>query len=332
MIMDILIVKLGALGDVVNTLPLAVNLKLKLRARIHWLVEPLSFPLLKNHPFIDRVILFNKNAWKNSIPLVIHEIRNQRFDITLDLQRIIKSGMFSLAAKTSRRIGFDRGRCKEMTYLFPFERIPATGQTTHMVDQYLEFAHYLGINSTDVRWDIPTSGTVPFDLPGRYAVLNIGATKPANRWTPGGFSQLAGMLMDRYGLPSVLTGTTEDMNMAEAITGPNDEHIIDLVAKTSVNELADIIAGSSLVVSCDTGPMHLATALNKDVVALFGPADPKRTGPYRGEVVQKDIECMPCNRRRCKNPVCMTSITAHDVIERIEAVLNTQGTEGLIKD
>jgi len=319
--MDILIIKLGALGDVINTLPLVINLKKNLGARIHWIVEPLSFPLVSAHASVEQPICFNKYSWRQSLPEVLRKIRAQRFDLCLDLQRIMKSAALCMVSKSTRHIGFDKTRCKEMTWLFPFDRIPSSDPTRHMVLQYLDFAEHLGLKRNDIRWDIPVKGTAPFSLPGEYIVLNIGATKAANKWTPGGFASLAEQVMERFRLPCVLTGAGEDKEMAMEITGKAVTRIIDLVGKTSIEDLIEVLAGSSAVVSCDTGPMHLGVALGKEVIALFGPADPRRTGPYRGHVIQKEIACSPCNKRSCSDPVCMRLIQSEDVLEKLNLVL-----------
>jgi len=319
--MDILIVKLGALGDVINTLPLVINLKRHLEARIHWLVEPLSYPIISDHPYVDKVILFDRHRRRTSLVNVGRQIRAQIFDVTLDLQRIWKSGGFCMLARTRRRIGFDRKRCKEMSWVLPFERIPESDPKSHMACQYLEFAAYLGIRNGDVRWELPLSGEHHFGLPKDYVVLNIGATKPANRWTPEGFAGLAHAIHRRYGLASVITGGREEMGYARNITAIAGGEVVDLVGKTSVGDLKEVLAGSRFVVSCDTGPMHLAVALGKKVVALFGPSDPRRTGPFRGQVIQKSLECSPCNLRECGNPACMRAITHEDVMERLEGCL-----------
>ncbi len=318
--MDILIIKLGALGDVINTFPLVVNLKTKLDARIHWVVGPLSSPLVSGHPYVDKVIVFDKQKWKISLPHVVKQIRNQRFDITLDLQRILKSGMLTISAKTGRRIGFDKKRCKEMTWMLPFERIPVSNTQSHMLNQYLEFASFLDIPSNKVRWEIPVSGKTPFDLPQDYIVLNIGATKPANRWTEKGFAALIHKLKNKFHIDSVLTGGREDTGMSDSIVASSKSVVINLVGKTSLIELKEVLAGSKAVVSCDTGPMHLAVALGKDVVALFGPADPRRTGPFYGQVIQKGLPCVPCNKKKCNDPICMKEITPEDVIKRLEGL------------
>jgi ADP-heptose:LPS heptosyltransferase len=123
--MKILIVKLGALGDVINTFPLVVILKEKLQCEIHWLVAPLSYPMVADHDCVDRAILFDKTKGLSSVKEVLKQIRVQEpYDIAFDLQRILKSGFFVLASKSRRKIGFDKNRCKELSWFFPFERIP----------------------------------------------------------------------------------------------------------------------------------------------------------------------------------------------------------------
>jgi heptosyltransferase-1 len=318
--MDILFVKLGALGDVINTLPLAVNLKKYLDAKITWLVEPLSYPIVNGHPSVDRVILFDKKNWNKSFFDVFKELRNGHFDITLDLQRILKSACFSMASKSSRRIGFDKNRCKEMAWLFPFERIAPSGAVKHMALHYLDFAKHLGVNNPEIRWDIPVTQEIPYNLPEKYFVLNIGATKKANKWPEDNFSKLAEMIKSRLGIKIVITGGREDISSSISIAGKSKDYLINLAGKTTIPELKEIIAGAELVVSCDTGPMHLAVALNKPVVALFGPSDPLRTGPLYGEVIQKPLNCVPCNKRNCDDPVCMREITPQDVFERMEVM------------
>lgn len=319
--MDILIIKLGALGDVVNTLPLAIRLKQHLGARIHWVTEPLSFPILSRHPFVDHAILFDRSRWKKSLPKVLREVRSRCFDVALDLQRIAKSALLCMASSSGRRIGFDRARCKEMTWIMPYERITPYDRTSHMVNQYLEFADYLGVPRIQPEWAIPEGDASPVLLPETYVVLNIGATKSANRWTAEGFSSLASFVMDRYRIPCVLTGGSGDHEMADAVMKEATSPVIDLVGKTTIMELVTVLSGAGVVVSCDTGPMHLAVALGKDVIALFGPADPRRTGPYRGRVIRKNFSCIPCNKRSCSNPVCMTSIRPEDIMEEFKPIL-----------
>ncbi len=310
--MRILIVKLGALGDVINSLPLAVNLKRELDATIDWVSEPLSAPLLQEHPAVERVIIFPKKL--DAVPATIRQIRQVRYDMVLDLQRIWKSGIFSLAARARRRIGFDKQRCKEQTWLLPFERIAPGDRYDHMLHQYRDFATHLGINNFEVRWDLPASNRQN----DPYIVLNIGATKAANRWTTEGFSRLAGLIHEGLGLKCILSGGPEDVAMAAEISAPG---LQNMVGRTSLLELKELLAGAAAIVSCDTGPMHLGVALKRPVVALFGPANPRRTGPYRGYVIQHELECIPCGKRHCAEPRCMLEITADEVLEQLKIAL-----------
>ena len=317
--MKILIIKLGALGDVINTLPLAVSLKSQLPCEIHWLVAPLSYPLVAGHESVDKVILFDRKKGVKGIWETVKQLRSQHYDLALDLQRILKSGLFTLSAKSRRRIGFDRNRCKELSWLFPFERIKASNPHNHMLDQYLEFLGHLGLENITVKWKIPRKGKLPGTLPKAYIVLNIGATKPANLWGPEHFSALVGQINETFGVPCALTGGPEDRETADRIISNTDSPVINLAGETTIPELIEVIANAFCVVSCDTGPMHLACALHTRVIALFGPADPNRTGPYHGHIIQKDIACAPCNKKQCSDPFCMAAITPLDVM----AILKT---------
>ena len=319
--MDILIVKLGALGDVVNTLPLAVRLHRKLNARIHWLIEPLSCPIVAHHRCVAHAIVFDPSRWGPAAATVAKQIRSRRFDAVLDLQRTLKSGAFAMLARTRRRIGFDRDRCKEMTWLLPFDRIPPSEPTAHMVHQYLEFAGYLGASGKEIQWDIAGGQPPPRALPPGYGVLNIGATKPANRWPQARWAALAEALWEQLRLPCVVTGGKEDVPEAERIQAKAPPGLVNLAGQTRIGELVHVLQNASVVVTCDTGPMHLAVALDTPVVALFGPSDPRRTGPFKGRVIKASADCAPCNRKTCPDPVCMRHIGPQAVVEQVKVLL-----------
>lgn len=312
--MKILIVKLGALGDVINTLPLVIHLQKHLDAKIYWLVAPLSYPIVSDHPFVHKALLFDKKRWCSSGLQVLRELRSYQFDVVLDLQRTQKSGFFTMAARGSRRIGFDKQRCKEMAWIFPFDRIPPSDPNAHMIFQYLEFSNFLDLPSPSIQWEINTSGILLQRLPKKYVVLNIGATKPANKWTVEGFASLADAIGHKFDLQCVLTGGKEDQKMAERIISASQNEVINLAGQTSLDQLVSVLSAAKVVITCDTGPMHLAVALARPVIALFGPADHRRTGPFRGKVIRKKTSCAPCNRKTCSNPVCMTAIRSDDII------------------
>lgn len=319
--MKILFIKLGALGDVINTLPLAVALKKHTGASVHWLVAPLSYPLVSSHEAVDKTILFEKNDWYASIKKVRSEFKKEKYDIVLDLQRTLKSGLFTMLAKGDRKIGFDKERCKEMTWILPFERITPSDPMAHMLDQYLEFGAHLDIQEQTPEWQMPVFGKLPSDLPETYIILNTGATKAANKWFPSFFAELADKLFSENNIRSVLTGGPEDAAFAEEIIAHATSNPVNMVGKTSVGELTEVIRNGLLTVSCDTGPMHLAVACDKPVVALFGPSNPDRTGPYKGNVISGKADCTPCNKKECSDPICMRNISPEQVYAEITKMI-----------
>jgi ADP-heptose:LPS heptosyltransferase len=186
----------------------------------------------------------------------------------------------------------------------------------------MEFANYLGIQDEQIIWEIAGSPDRPGFLPEAYIVLNIGATKPANKWTVPGFVSLAEQVNKQLGMACVVTGGKEDMPMAGDIEAAASVNLVNLAGRTTIDELKDVLQHGKAVVTCDTGPMHLAVALGTEVIALFGPSDHHRTGPFRGHVIRKPAHCAPCNKKICSDPVCMTAITSEDVVKRLAAVLN----------
>ena len=314
--MKILIIKLGALGDVINTIPAVIRLKHHFKCKIHWLCAPLSYPIIEEHPSVDKTILFDKNK-KTGLFKAAMEIRGERYDLAIDFQRTIKSGFFCLMSDSRVKLGFDKRRCKEFTWMYPFTRIPPSDPEKHMVDQYLDFADYLGAAKTGVQWQITRHEFTRIELPENYVVLNIGATKKANLWQPEKFAELAILLHKKKGLVSVLTGGSADIPMGGMIKAIAGGAVMDLTGKTSLHELTEIISRAGAVVSCDTGPMHLAVALGIKTIALFGPSNPRRTGPYKGKIIQKSYYCSPCNKKKCPDPRCMKLIQAEDVLSHI---------------
>ena len=313
--MKILIVKLGAMGDVINTLPAVIRLKNHFHAKIHWLVAPLSLPLIMDHPAVDNTIIFDRHE-KNSLFKTLSTLRQQYFDLTIDFQRTLKSGFFCMAARSKQRLGFDKARCKEFTWMLPFTRIAPDDPGKHMLDQYLDFCDHLNIAWSPVEWGITGHPFSRLPMPRDYVVLNIGATKKANLWNPENFALLADMIHGKTGMMSVITGGPEDVDRGREVEAHTRIKPVNLTGKTSLRELTGILSRARGVVSCDTGPMHLAVALGIPTLGLFGPSNPRRTGPYGGEVILSGMDCSPCNRRECPNPECMALIHPARVYEK----------------
>ncbi|MBI4871620.1 MAG: glycosyltransferase family 9 protein [Candidatus Riflebacteria bacterium] len=269
----------------------------------------------------------------STIPAVVRELRSRRYELALDLQRLFKSGALAWLSGAPVRLGFDVNRARELSWLFTNRKLDPHDPQRHVVDQYLELARYLGIEHPAVEWRLQPPAAAREQAGellaggGRWAVLHLGAGKPANRWPAPGWAKLAQGLVQSLGFSVCLVGGADDRMAARAVTGlvPGGFAPLDLVGQTSLPLLMAVLERAAVVVSADSGPMHLAVALGRPVVALFGPANPLRTGPY-GQLDQvvgrPDLWCAPCFRRRpCDHYECMPGIDAARVLARVRDVV-----------
>ncbi|MEZ5977185.1 MAG: glycosyltransferase family 9 protein [Planctomycetota bacterium] len=287
----VLVVRLGALGDVVNALVLATALK---RARpdveIGWAVHDLALPLVTGHPAVDRVHLWRRGGGSAARRAVLAEIRERRYDLAVDLQRILKSSFLARRSGAPRVLGWDRARAKELSWLLTNERIAPGPRHEHMVDVYRAFARHLGADGP-AQHVLPTvpeaeawaDAEVARVAPGRSGgpVLVVpGASKHENRWDAGRFGEVAGRVAIETDAPVLVVGGPGDAELAARVVAASGGVAHDLTGATDVPKLVALTRRSRLVVTGDTGPMHVAVAVGTPVLAVFGPADPRRTGPY----------------------------------------------------
>lgn len=326
---SVLLIRLGAIGDVVNTLVLANALKRAAPGcRLGWAVGPRALPLLERHPAVDTTHLVDVSR-PASIPAAIAGLRAGGYELALDLQRLFKSGLLAWLSGAPERLGYDFNRARELSWLFTNRKLPPHDPQRHVVDQLLEFARFLGVPQPAVEWRLQPSAAAReraagILLPGQtWVALHLGAGKPANRWPSTGWARLATGLVRTGGLSVCLVGGPGEVMTARAVEGlvPAGFMPLDLVGKTSLDDLMAVLERASVVVSADSGPMHLAVALGRPVVALFGPANPLRTGPYGqpdNVVGRSDLWCAPCFRKRpCDHYECMPGLHAERVLARV---------------
>jgi lipopolysaccharide heptosyltransferase II len=328
---SVLAVRLGAIGDVVNALVFASAVKEHAPAtRVGWVVHPLALPLVEGHPDVDRVHVWRRGGGARELARLVRQLRDERYEVAVDLQRLAKSASLARASGAPRVIGYDRGRAKEQSWLLTTERLtPPEGGPTHMVEQYLEFARHLGCPAPEARHRLPPDAAAEAwaaefvrELGGEPVLLNLGASKPANRWAPERFGELAARLAAEDLGPCVLTGGPDDRAAADAaLSAGARDAACDRVGATSLLQLAALARRARAMVTADTGPMHLAAAAGAPVVALFGAADPRRTGPWGGagrghEVLRVPPPCAPCNAQLCDQPrhACMEDLTVELVL------------------
>ena len=327
----VLLVLLGAIGDVVCGMPLAQRLRAGWpRVRITWVVEPAAAPLLDQHPAIDQVIVFRRGQGTPALLEVLRALRDSRPDITLDLQRHFKSGLFSWASGAPRRLGFHWRNSREGNWFFNTQTIEPVDTFTLKLTHFQRFADLLGVDPAPVTFGLASStverqrvARLLGDLNGRPAVLYVGSTWPSRQWRPAATAALCRRLRE-HGLEVVLVGGPGDAAFAEAVREADAGPLVNLVGRTGLRDVVAVMERAAVAIGPDTGPMHIATAVGTPVVALFGATSPLRSGPWGSteHVLRGDAPCAPCYLPRCPiGQLCMESITPAMVMERVERVL-----------
>ena len=346
--MKILIVKLSAIGDVIHTLPALTALRRQYPdAQIDWLVESAAADLVQGHAAVDRVLIWRRREFVKLLKAgrlgsasglflsLLQQLRNTRYDLILDFQALLKSSLWIFLARGRRKAGFGQGmEHSEKSHIFLNERVPAISMEIHALDRGLRLLQALGIPDMQVLYNLPigkedeevaqellAAGGVRPDQP--FVAINPVAKWPTKLWTAKRFEELAGRLVEK-GFQVVFTGSEEDRALIDEMAGTLGSSVIRLEGRTSLKVLAAVYRSASVVVSTDTGPMHLAAAVGTPVVALFGPTAPWRTGPYgQGHIVLRaGVSCSPCFSRSCETAefepmACMNRITVEQVVEAV---------------
>jgi lipopolysaccharide heptosyltransferase II len=327
----ILMVLHGSIGDVTRALPLANLLRKGFpKAYLAWSVEPAARPLLDGCPAIDEIILFDRGRPWTFWPFLA-KIRSRRFDLVLDLQRHLKSGVISRCSGAPQRIGFHPSDSKEFNWLFNNRHIERFGENISKLDHYLKFADYLGIDRAPVTWEFVLTANEEVAVAGhlrevrrRFAVLFVGTRWQSKQWFPAQIAECGELLQAEHHLDVVLLGAKEDQLIAREAMARAHARLIDLVGSTSLREALGIIERAVVAVGPDTGLMHVAAAVGTPVVSLWGATNPQRTGPYGFTelAIQGHAPCVPCGRRRCSiGRICMQSITKDQLAEKIGQAL-----------
>lgn len=335
----IIIIKPSSLGDVVHSLPFLNAVKTCFpRAEIHWVIAKGLEGLLEGHPMINKLWIINKDAWKKikqakstikEIKELFMQLKKEKFDIVIDLQGLLRSGILTAATSAPVRVGFAEAR--EGSSFFYTHKVEG-GRNIHAVDRYLKIAHFLGCDINDVCFPLPLSFnsspvTRHSSLSEDYAVIVPGARWKTKIWPPEKFGELSSKLP----LRTVAVGGKGDIDAANEIVNLSKGNAISLAGKTDLKELIEVMRGAQFVVSNDSGPMHIAAALGIPVFAIFGPTDPIKTGPY-GEghtVIREDISCAPCLKRTCDDLKCMKNLPVENVYEVIKTKILNNSRTGL---
>ena len=284
----IAIVMMSAVGDAVHVLPVVNSIKAAAPdARITWVIQPGPHALVKDHPAVDEFILFDRKRGWRAYRDVYRALRGREFDLVIALQVYLKAGVIAAMIRAPRKLGFDRARARDLNWLFTTERIPARGQR-HVQDQYFEFLEHLGVPVV-LEWGLgPTaeeraryaSLLPPFD--GPTVAMVVGTSKPGKEWPAERYAALADRLHTELGARSLLVGgrSAREVAAAETIRRLASHPPLDLL-EWDLRRLVYLLDRADVLVSPDTGPLHVAVALDTPSVALIGYTNPKRVGPYR---------------------------------------------------
>jgi lipopolysaccharide heptosyltransferase I len=335
--MKFLIVRLGSLGDVVHAIPAVASLRRAYPdATIDWLVDPRYVELVNLVVGTDRAIPLNPRAGMIQLVGAVRALRAARYDAVVDLQGLIKSATLARAAGARRTIGLPRPHLREPLAVWLYGETPDPGRDPHVIRKGLALVRALGV--TDDRITFPLS--VPVTPAARavgaqadadgYAIINPGAAWPNKRWPADRFGALAAALRDRTGIvSSVLWGPSEESLAAAVVAASRGAAMI--APRTTITDIASIARGARLIVSGDTGPLHIAAAVGTPAVGLFGPTLAARNGPWvEADVTLTRYDGCPCHyERRCRRATpCIDDIGLDEVLTAVERRLGASPERG----
>ena len=339
--MNFLIIRLSSLGDIIHTLPAFSTLRQNFPdAEISWVVEEKGKEILDMISGIDHTfVLRTKESGRplKSLRLLTSDLkqlyRKSGF-ITLDFQGLLKSGLLSFLSGARRRIGFNRKNCREKpASLFYTERAEKMPESIHVIQKNLNLLQRIGIHEKRFEFPIAVPETIStavrekmkhlgFHGTKKLVLLNIGAAWETKRWFKDRWIKLIEILRDPDLFFVLLWGNPKEKQIAEEISRSSG---VSLAPPLSIKEVMALVQSSGLIITGDTFALQASCALNRPVVALFGPTNPKRNGPFnpQDKVVFHPPECGYCYKRRCASLECLLNIQPEEVAARAEEMLKT---------
>jgi heptosyltransferase I len=326
----IAIVMMSAAGDAVHVLPVINALKRHNPAcHITWVLQPAHAALVRGHRSVDEIIIFERKSGIRGFLDIRRELATRTFDVVINLQVYFKAGLVTAFANAPVKLGFDRARARDFNWLFTNRKIPPH-ENQHVQDQYFEFLTELGVNAEPVEWDLgpwpdERAWQKEFFAPiERPAVAMVVATsKPEKDWPADRWAMVSDALWHDFKLDPVIVGGRSDRELAaEQIIMDKTGHRPRTALGSGLRRLVSILDGSALAIAPDTGPLHMAVAIQRPVVSLLGYTNPKRTGPYRRyhdlivDAYGNPGENYPISMENRHDR--MSRITVRDVLDRVE--------------
>lgn len=334
----ILIIRRSALGDTIHTLPLAKSLREKFpNAQIDWIVEDKAEKFITNNPLLDKVyVIHKKTGGFAEFKQIIKQIRAQKYDIAIDTQQLLKSGVILGLSGAKRKITLSDGR--EFSWIFANEIIKTNRKqfdiNYHVVKRNLEIAKYLGADEEKIEFTLPNTSENDknkakdllnkIDPNLKSVIISPETTWDNKHWTVDGWRKVIEKLLGKVNL--VYTGTSDENGLSGKILQGFDG-IINLSGKTNLFELEEVFKLANLVISVDSGSAHVAWATGVPaIITLFFATSSKRTAPFGEKYfsIQAETPCSPCMKRKCKNKIineCVPTISPEKVTEAVYKIL-----------
>ncbi|HVS40155.1 MAG TPA: glycosyltransferase family 9 protein [Gemmataceae bacterium] len=335
----IALLKPSALGDIVHSLPVLTALRRRFpHARIHWVVNLAYADLLRGHPDLDDVLTFDRSgrrggllgAARSFVELTV-QLRRLRPDLVVDLQGLFRTGLLAFLSGASRRVGLGAAREGAARFYTDVVRAPA-GAALHAVDRLWLIAEAFGAADDPKVFRIPIDAEARrwaaeqlAGLPRPWLAVAVGARWATKRWPPEHFASLLRRAQQRFGGAALFVGGAGDTPLsataAAGLAGPT----CNLAGRTTLPQLAAVLEAADAVVANDTGPLHLAAALGRPVVAPYTCTSVRLTGPYGAATgaVESRVWCQGSRRRRCGRMECMAELTPDRLWPGLEEVLQT---------
>jgi len=349
---NILIIRLSAIGDVINVLPALRRLRAQFPgSRITWLVEDRASEILRDHPDVDEVIIYPRKKWQSGILKVnksfnviseslsfYKKLRKNHYDLVIDFQGNLKSAVMNFITGSGNRLGFGRGYCKEFNYLSTQHHAYPAGQKIHRIEKNLSLLKELDIETSFLQPELPVSKDdeeyisnfidkkADPSLP--IIIIHPGTSKFGSfkQWSAENYTLLADMIQDKYDANLILTWGPGELDVVNEIVGSVKHKALPACETKSIKQLTALIKRATLFIGGDTGPLHIASIMGIPVVGIYGPKDPSIYGPYDGTaiVIKNDVPCSPCTKRTCGDPICMSSIQPEDVFGGVEKLMQNK--------
>lgn len=331
-IQHLAVIRLSALGDVCHSMAVVQSImKCHPTMQVTWITSPLEASLVR---LLDgvQVVEYDKKSGIFGLLALRSQLKSQVFDVLLHLQWSFRASLVSRMVKAKRRVGFALSHSREKQHWFVSEFAPEP-QGEHVLDSLLSIASVLGVTQPSLPCELSLP-KVNFDLPDYYVVINPSASKADRNWTIEGYQAVLDRLLEK-GICPVITGgpSADEVAFAERIIADRSEKVCNLVGKTPLNMMLTVLKGASLVVSPDTGPVHMATLVGTTVLGLYAHSNPQRTGPYRDldkvvsvyeKLAKKEYQTptseLPWSTR-VHDPKAMQHIHIECVLARLDALI-----------